>query len=636
MDIRSSFPLPQSVSPSGHGGTIPALSELAVNRLQSAFTVEGSGTVNAITSLPRGAPVFLIFTGAPTFIHSMKLLMPGAVNKTFAPGDAAMVQSIGNGNWRCVAILPAITGPIFAFEGDSLSNTADLGTWPTQIASSNAFFARGKSYQFASNGDLAANMASEYVTQGGAIAIGSGTEAYYFLWVGTNDINVGSAASAIYGYLTAAWAAARSSGYKVVAFTIMRRGDFDATKNGVRDTLNALILSDPSLYDFLVRPDAIFSNPNDLTYFKADTVHLTAAGNAIIAQRAALALMPSSATPTYKNRILNGGMMVSQRNGSTVGTTNQYKPVDQFAITFSNAGSVSVAQVSSLTPGGSPNRLRVTVTAPDVSATTNKFSYIYTPIEGQRIADLAFGFVSAKQITIAFGIKAPAGVYSISLRNGAGTQTYIGEVTVSAGEVNADVRKFVTLDGAKSGTWDASNSVGLYLGFCLMCGPVFQQSAGSWASANTLGSPNQFNFMGTNGNVFELFDVDMYTGVDIRPFQLTNFASELDECERYYEKSYNYADLPGAVTPSGMAESYATAGAGFYQTRGPNWKRKRITPNVTLFSTITGASGKAYAVGAASDVTINTEGAGESGVSVYASLSAADLIRYQWVADAGL
>ena len=54
-----------------------------------------------------------------------------------------------------------------------------------------------------------------------------------------------------------------------------------------------------------------------------------------------------------KNYIVNGAMQVSQENGATAGTTTGYYVVDEFFMSFSQNGAVSLQQVASRTPGGS-------------------------------------------------------------------------------------------------------------------------------------------------------------------------------------------------------------------------------------------------------------------------------------------
>jgi hypothetical protein len=270
-----------------------------------------------------------------------------------------------------------------------------------------------------------------------------------------------------------------------------------------------------------------------------------------------------------KNYILNGGMMVSQENGSTAGTTTLYYPVDQFSFAFSNAGSISVAQVASATPGGSPNRIRATVTSADSSVGSADSAGIFQRIEGYRIAELRSGSASAKTVTIQFGVKAPAGTYCVALRNLAG-RSYVAEYTIAVGEANTDVVKNVVLTLDTSGTWATDNGLGIDLWFGLMCGSSLQTTAGVWTAGSFIGSPNQFNFMGTNGNVFELFDVGMYEGNVAPPFKVPDYPSELLACMRYY---YKFATIivdvntiaQGMLLPAKMrgAITWSGGGAGF-------------------------------------------------------------------------
>ena len=240
-----------------------------------------------------------------------------------------------------------------------------------------------------------------------------------------------------------------------------------------------------------------------------------------------------------KNYIINGAMMVSQENGTTAGSANGYYPVDTFFLSFSNGGTQTAQQVFAMTPGGSPNRFRITATAADASVAAGDFLRIATSVEGLKWADLMFGYPTAKTITIQFGIKAPAGTYAVSLRNPpAYNRTYVAEYTIAAGEANADVIKSVTLVGNTSGAWVADNTAGVEISFVLMAGSSVQTPAGVWTTGNLLSSSNQFNFMGTNGNVFELFDVSLTEGNVAPPFVVPDYASELAACMRYYRKTF--------------------------------------------------------------------------------------------------
>ena len=240
---------------------------------------------------------------------------------------------------------------------------------------------------------------------------------------------------------------------------------------------------------------------------------------------------------TQKNYILNGAMMVSQENGTTAVTLANTYPVDQFVINFTGTtGVVSAAQVASLTAGGSPNRLRITVTTPDASLGAGDLFHVSTNLEGLRVVDLKAGTAFAKTITIQFGVKAPAGTYCVTIRNGAtSNRSYTAEYVIAAGEANTDVTKSITLTLDTTGTWATDNTASFNIAWPLMCGSTFQLTANTWTAGNLIATSSQFNFLGTGGNTFELFDVSLTEGASAPPFVVPDYASELAACQRYFQ-----------------------------------------------------------------------------------------------------
>jgi lysophospholipase L1-like esterase len=103
--------------------------------------------------------------------------------------------------------------------------------------------------------------------------------------LGANDIANGSDAPTYVAALKSYCLARKAAGWTIVLKTVLPRttGGF----NAVRNAANALIIADPSFYDFLVRLDLDTtigqdSDAANLTYY-VDGVHPTAAGAAIIA-----------------------------------------------------------------------------------------------------------------------------------------------------------------------------------------------------------------------------------------------------------------------------------------------------------------------------------------------------------------
>ena len=207
-----------------------------------------------------------------------------------------------------------------------------------------------------------------------------------------------------------------------------------------------------------------------------------------------------------------------------------------FAASISNtSGTATVAQIAGTTSAGSNNRIRVTTGTADTTVSAGELGYILTRIEGTRSLDLCFGTARAKTVTLQFGVKAPAGTYCVTLTNSAGNRSYVSEYVISSGEANTDVIKSITVVGDTSGTWLMDTNTGIQVSWGLMVGTTYQQTAGSWGTVNAFGSINQFNIMGTVGNIFELFDVSLTEGTVAPPFQVPDYASELALCSRYFQ-----------------------------------------------------------------------------------------------------
>lgn len=302
-----------------------------------------------------------------------------------------------------------------------------------------------------------------------------------------------------------------------------------------------------------------------------------------------------------KNYVINGAMQVSQENGATVGTLFNYYPVDQFGIfAVGTTVALNIAQVASPTPAGSPNRIRFTVTAADAAVAAGDMVHIRTKIEGLRVADLMFGIpASARTITIQFGVKAPAGTYSVVVLNSANNRSYVSEYVIAGADINTDTVKSVTVPGDITGAWAKDTTTGLEIRWGLMAGLNYQQAAGAWGATDAVGSPNQFNLMGTStppNNVFELFDVGLYEGAVAPSFVVPDFVTELQVCKRYWESTFPYGTQPASAL-GGSAGGYmvnsvqsASANVNIVQWAFKATKRS-ATPTMTTYNPFVAGSG---------------------------------------------
>jgi hypothetical protein len=127
-------------------------------------------------------------------------------------------------------------------------------------------------------------------------------------------------------------------------------------------------------------------------------------------------------------------MQISQENGATAGGANGYYPTDCFGVFMTSAGTFQAGQMAIVTPGGSPNRLRISVATADATVNAGDLFYIMTHIEGLRVADLMFGTAAAKTVTLQFGVKAPAGTYCVIIENSAANHSYVAEYVITAAD----------------------------------------------------------------------------------------------------------------------------------------------------------------------------------------------------------
>lgn len=274
-----------------------------------------------------------------------------------------------------------------------------------------------------------------------------------------------------------------------------------------------------------------------------------------------------------KNYIVNPGMRISQENGSSSGTANGYYLVDQWATSHIQDGTLTFQQVSSATPGGSENRIRMTVTSADTSIAAGQYAFITQYIEGLRTADLQWGTANATDVVLRFGFKGPAGTYAVALKNQDVNRTFIREFTISGGDANTDTLQTLTFPGDTSGTWDKDNTSSFLLLFIFAAGSTWQTTPDAWQAGNYLGTSSTSNGIGTTSDVFEIFDVGLYADPDstgLAPrFELPHYDTDLQECQRYYHKGFV------------SIRAYAAASGYVYANRAYFPNSMRVGPSIS-------------------------------------------------------
>ena len=238
----------------------------------------------------------------------------------------------------------------------------------------------------------------------------------------------------------------------------------------------------------------------------------------------------------FKNRIINGAMVIDQRNNgasvsASVDSTN-YFAVDRFLFQKVGAGVVTMQQ-SNIAPAGFSYSLKALVATVDTSVAAGDFANITHVIEGFNTTDFGFGAAGASTVTVSFWVRSNiTGTYGVALVNSVGNRSYVTNYTINA--ANTWEQKTITVAGDTSGTWLKDNSAGFLVRFGLMVGTNFQQTAGSWGTVNAMGSSSQVNWMATVGNEFYITGVQLEKGSQATAFDYRSYATELALCQRYF------------------------------------------------------------------------------------------------------
>jgi hypothetical protein len=252
---------------------------------------------------------------------------------------------------------------------------------------------------------------------------------------------------------------------------------------------------------------------------------------------------------SFKNRIINGGMVFDQRNsGASVTPINSQYLVDRFWYNTTQTSKVT-AQQSTVAPTGFVNSLLITSTSAYSVGAGDVFG-VSQIIEGNNIADLAWGTANAKTVTLSFWVRSSlTGTFGGSFYNSAANRAYPFSYTIST--ANTWEQKSITVAGDTTGTWLTTNGVGITVYFCLGTGSFYGGTADAWTSSIKLGITGQTSLVGTSGATWQVTGVQLEVGTVATSFDYRPYGTELALCQRYYEKSYDVGTAPATSTNLG-------------------------------------------------------------------------------------
>ena len=293
------------------------------------------------------------------------------------------------------------------------------------------------------------------------------------------------------------------------------------------------------------------------------------------------ALLDTQAQYTgFKNRIINGAMVIDQRNaGSATTPTTAVYTVDRWQLPISQVSKITVQQnAGSVTPpAGFSKYLGLTVAS---AATISAADYfvLQQPIEGFNTADLNFGTSNASTFTLSFWVRSSVtGTFGGAYGNNANNRSYTFTYTINA--ANTWEQKTLTITGDTTGTWATDNNIGIVVRFSLGMGSTFLTTAGAWTAGSYYSTSGATNWVTNAGATFYITGVQLEKGSTATSFDYRPYGTELALCQRYYQTFY-----PAAQEL--IYNEASTANAKWWQLYLP--APMRSAPTATYSSGMTG------------------------------------------------
>ena len=289
---------------------------------------------------------------------------------------------------------------------------------------------------------------------------------------------------------------------------------------------------------------------------------------------------------SFRNRIINGDMRIAQRGTSATVTysgftSTMYFQLDRWGFYF-GVGTFTISQ-QTLAASDTPYQLGFSNSMRITSSPGTGVLY-FEPLqktEGYMTQDFNWGTSFGVPVTLSFWFKSlctPGSVVSVSIRNAASTYSYVTQFVVTS----ASTWQYYTFsippppNGAAIGT---GSNASLYIeigGIDFRSSGLLTSTLNSWVGGNYISSTGATNILATAGNYIEFTGVQLEKGTVATPFEFRPYATELQLCQRYYEKSYDQGVNPGTATAVGVFSGVAGNPSGL---QGPIFKvPKRADP----------------------------------------------------------
>jgi hypothetical protein len=238
--------------------------------------------------------------------------------------------------------------------------------------------------------------------------------------------------------------------------------------------------------------------------------------------------LTSANTFGFKNRIINGGMVIAQRGTSFTNVSLFQYTLDRYKALISyTGGTTNVTQQSDSPDYASKYSIRYTQATANTSAIT---TYVNRQsIETANIVDFA-----GQSVTLSFWYKSSKTGSHVAVVAPVGT-TGGSTVTTAFTVVSANVWQYITItvtSFVSVTAWGSDNAEGAFVDV------GFTENGTGQTSVNS-------------GDYFAIARLQLEVGTQATTFDFRDIGRELILCQRYFEKSYDQGTAPATNTPTG-------------------------------------------------------------------------------------
>ena len=285
-----------------------------------------------------------------------------------------------------------------------------------------------------------------------------------------------------------------------------------------------------------------------------------------------------SAPLSFRNKIINGSMMVFQRG---VGTNNYsaahdgyYAGIaDRWAIRAHSSMGTQTYSQNINSPNNFANSQRIYTTGAD-GGNAGKY-YVYdTKLEGQDLQDFEKGTSTAKPFTLSFYVKCNINrVFTCELRDLDNGRICVQQYTTTNSNWN---RYELTFPADTTGKFDDDKHASLWVRFWLSAGANFKSgtSQTTWGTVNDANiCPGQTGDLGGRvGDYWYVTGIQLEVGDTATPFEQRSYADEFRRCARY---CYQWID------DQQLGFGQVFSGSGYIKIFPPIPVNMRAKPSVT-------------------------------------------------------